>query len=87
VLQLLGEKPSQSVTLTHVAQVRRFVGDLVRIVKRQPKIRLALKDFAPKYKNMNYRDFEVVDYGVCCPTGLLHGLPDGVVNVSCQFSV
>jgi meiosis arrest female protein 1 len=82
VVQVLGEGQKRVVTLTHRAQVRRFSCDLLRVVKSQSNMQLALSEFATLYQKLNNKSFEIFDFGVCCVHDLLADLSESVVKVS-----
>ncbi|CAG0919010.1 unnamed protein product [Notodromas monacha] len=81
VVQIIGEGLRRVVTLTHAAQVRRFLSELLRIVKAQPNMQLPLSEFADQFFKLNHKAFDVFDYGVCCVADLLTDLPESVIQI------
>lgn len=78
VVQILGNQ--KSLTLTHREQVRRFVSDLLRVLRSQPEDKkLLVSQLAPAFESFFGRPFSPADYGVCFVDDLLSDVWEGAV--------
>lgn len=81
VVQILGEGSNRILTLTHSAQMRRFINDLQRVLKTQISKSITLKEFNEIYLSLFRKDFAAHDYGLCSIEDLLDEMPDHVITL------
>ncbi|XP_025836484.1 meiosis regulator and mRNA stability factor 1 isoform X1 [Agrilus planipennis] len=79
VVQILGEGASRMLTLSHIAQTRRFTTDLLRVLKGQQSKQVTLCDFPSAYEKTLNKPFNPVEYGLCMLEDLLSEVPDNTV--------
>ena len=78
VVQVLGNQ--KSLTLTHREQVRRFVSDLLRVLRSQPdEKKLLVSQLGPAFESFFGKPFSPAEYGVCFIDDLLADVWDGAV--------
>lgn len=78
VVQILGDH--KSLTLTHREQVRRFVSDLLRVLRSQPEQKKLLVPQLPAaFESFFGKAFCPSDYGVCFMDDLLTDVWEGAV--------
>ena len=80
VVQILGNQ--KSLTLTHREQVRRFVSDLLRVLRSHAdEKRLLLHQLPLAFEAFFGKAFSVSDYGVCFLEDLLADVWEGAVQL------
>jgi meiosis arrest female protein 1 len=78
VVQILGDQ--KSLTLTHREQVRRFVSDLVRVLRAQSDHKkLLVEEIGPAFESFFKKPFSLAEYGVCFMDDLLADVWEGSV--------
>lgn len=78
VVQILGNQ--KSLTLTHREQVRRFVSDLLRVLRSQPdEKKLLVSQLAPAFESYFGKPFSPTEYGVCFIDDLLADVWEGAL--------
>lgn len=78
VVQVLGNQ--KSLTLTHREQVRRFVSDLLRVLRSQPdEKKLLVSRLGPAFQSFFGKPFSPAEYGVCFIDDLLADVWEGSV--------
>lgn len=81
LFQILGEGDKRMITLSHRSQIRRFTGDLLRILKSSTLRQIALKDFSAAAEQTLGKPWDPVHYGVCELEDLLASVPEHIVVV------
>ncbi|XP_059617478.1 meiosis regulator and mRNA stability factor 1 [Phlebotomus argentipes] len=74
VVQVMGEGENRLITLTHRTQIRRFTADLYKVLKCQLNKSLLLSQLSDVFAQVQFKSFDITDYGVCYVTDILDGL-------------
>ena len=83
VIQVMGEGSKRAITLTHREQIKRFVSDLLRVLKAQPGKRLLLSELPQLFEKTFEKTFRVQDYGVCFVEDMLSNVWPGTLVMTC----
>ncbi|XP_044734475.1 meiosis regulator and mRNA stability factor 1 isoform X2 [Chrysoperla carnea] len=82
VVQILGEGNKRMITLSHRTQIRRFTGDLVRILKGSASRQINISEFAAAAEKTLGKVWDPVHYGVCDLDDLLSAIPEHIVDIT-----
>ncbi|XP_053696095.1 meiosis regulator and mRNA stability factor 1 [Sabethes cyaneus] len=74
VVQVMGDGENRQITLTHRTQIRRFTGDLLKILRTQVTKSILLSQLPIIFSQAQNRIFDVTDYGVCDIFDIIDGL-------------
>lgn len=78
----MGEGQNRQVTLTHRTQVKRFAGELLRILKSRASKQISISEFPLAYEQVIEKPFNITNYGVCEIEDLISEVPENVIVVS-----
>ncbi|GLH10689.1 Limkain-b1 [Gryllus bimaculatus] len=81
-IQVLGEGNKRTVTLSHRLQLRRFMGDLVKVLRNQVNKQILLSELPAAFECVFNKPLIVNNYGVCDVMDLLSNFPDASIVVS-----
>ncbi|KAH1026039.1 hypothetical protein HUJ05_010628 [Dendroctonus ponderosae] len=82
VVQIMGDGSRRVITLTHSSQMRRFISDLLRVLKVQPNKQIAFTEFAAAYERTLNKPFNPVEYGLCTLDDLLCEVPENTIVIT-----
>lgn len=77
----MGDGSRRVITLTHSSQMRRFISDLLRVLKVQPNKQIDLTEFPTAYERTLNRPFNPVEYGLCTLDDLLCEVPENTIVI------
>ncbi|XP_040577997.1 meiosis regulator and mRNA stability factor 1 isoform X2 [Lepeophtheirus salmonis] len=82
VVQILGEGSRAIITLSHRSQVKRFISDILRILKNQTSKQFLVDEIKSLYEGEFGQLFKISNYGVCHVEDLLGEIPDTSIVVT-----
>ncbi|KAJ8976619.1 hypothetical protein NQ317_017449 [Molorchus minor] len=82
VVQIMGDGTRRVITLSHIAQMRRFTSDLLRVLKVQPSKQISITDFPTAYEKVMNKPFNAVEYGLCTFEDLLQEVPENTIVIA-----
>lgn len=81
-VQVLGEGNRRVITLSHRIQLKRFMGDLLRILRMQANKQVLLSELPDAFERVFSKPLNVCSYGVCDVRDLITDLSDTSVMVT-----
>lgn len=75
----MGDGTRKIITLSHMAQMRRFTSDLLRVLKVQPSKQINITAFPSAYEKVMNKPFNAVEYGLCTFEDLLQEVPEKTI--------
>ncbi|XP_076442695.1 meiosis regulator and mRNA stability factor 1-like isoform X2 [Babylonia areolata] len=84
VLQVLGTGDRKVLTLSHRAQVKRFITDVVKVLKSQPGKQMLVSDLPTAFERMLFRKFDITHYGVAFIEDMFMDIPPTSIVITME---
>ncbi|KAK7501530.1 hypothetical protein BaRGS_00007334 [Batillaria attramentaria] len=84
VLQVLGTGDRKVLTLSHRAQVKRFITDMLKVLKSQPGKLLSTDELPQCYERVLARQFDITHYGVAFLEDLFMDIPPTSILITLE---
>ncbi|CAD5122555.1 DgyrCDS10969 [Dimorphilus gyrociliatus] len=81
VVQVLGAGSRRVVTLTHRAHVKRFTGDVTKVLKSLPGKQARMCELQDTFVKVMGKPLEPCDYGVCVLEDIMADVPDQAILI------
>ncbi|KAL8579349.1 hypothetical protein ACOMHN_026714 [Nucella lapillus] len=84
VLQVLGTGDRKVLTLSHRAQVKRFITDALKVLKSQPGKQLPVSELPAAFERLLFRKFDIAHYGVAFIEDMFMDIPPTSILVTME---